>query len=138
MIKVPLPPLPTLFESNTPFPEVQKVLDAFDDYLAYRYVVHHLASRTRSILTISTNNLISEAECGMLTQAFQDLLLWRQLRLRRRFDLGYYPSQHPRHGFTQETRSTTFGQMVHPRRNSSCTQIGPRVSCQGKERYGEG
>lgn len=35
--EVPLPPMPTLFESNTPFPDVQKVLDAFDDYLAYRY-----------------------------------------------------------------------------------------------------
>lgn len=34
--KVPLPPMPTMFESNTPFPEVQKVLDAFDDNLAYR------------------------------------------------------------------------------------------------------
>jgi hypothetical protein len=35
--KIPLPPMPTMFESNTPFPEVQKCLDAFDDYLAYRY-----------------------------------------------------------------------------------------------------
>jgi len=34
--QIPLPPMPTMFESNTPFPEVQKVLDAFDDYLAYR------------------------------------------------------------------------------------------------------
>ncbi|ORX39158.1 putative glutamate-tRNA ligase [Kockovaella imperatae] len=34
--EIPLPPLPTLFESNTPFKDVQGILDALDDYLAYR------------------------------------------------------------------------------------------------------
>lgn len=31
--------MPTMLEATTPFPEVQKVLDALDDYLAYRYVL---------------------------------------------------------------------------------------------------
>ncbi|OCF43000.1 glutamate-tRNA ligase [Kwoniella heveanensis CBS 569] len=34
--ETPLPPLPTLLAANSPFPEVVAVLDALDDYLAYR------------------------------------------------------------------------------------------------------
>ncbi|RXK38195.1 glutamate-tRNA ligase [Tremella mesenterica] len=34
--EIPLPPLPTIFESNSPFPDVQACLDALDDYLVYR------------------------------------------------------------------------------------------------------
>jgi glutamyl-tRNA synthetase len=36
--EIPLPPLPTVFESNTPFKDVAGILDALDDYLAYRWV----------------------------------------------------------------------------------------------------
>lgn len=36
--QIPLPPLPTMLESNTAFKEAQGVLDALDDYLAYRWV----------------------------------------------------------------------------------------------------
>lgn len=34
--QIPLPPLPTLFESNSSFADVQLIFDALDDYLAYR------------------------------------------------------------------------------------------------------
>ncbi|KAL7421275.1 glutamate--tRNA ligase [Cryptotrichosporon argae] len=34
--EVPLPPLPKVFDSATPFADVSAVLDALDDYLAYR------------------------------------------------------------------------------------------------------
>lgn len=59
-MQVPLPPLPTLFESNTPFPEVQKVLDAFDDYLAYRYVAS-LPSLVLIITSITRSS--GDAQC---------------------------------------------------------------------------
>lgn len=63
-----LPSLPTEFGAKTPFVEVSPILDALDDYLAYRYVV-----------------IVRKV-------AYKQYLLCRlQVWLQRCADLGYHP-----------------------------------------------
>lgn len=67
--------MPTVFESNTPFKDIQAILDALDDYLAYRYV-----QLTRCVYRImAVVNRISTFFAGP-NFGFGDAVIWGTIK----------------------------------------------------------